>query len=536
MKMEFLKKGTALFIALVMMACAFAVTVGAETTAAEAPAENQEPCVIIPASEMNAEKLTPNAFSSAELVDYRDTKLLKLSVIKNTNDPYVGFEIDGEYSADVYKYAMLLVRADVQTNNTIFEMFYGTEGNGNVFKGGCSQSARYAKMSTWQFLVFDFTEKKEWTGNIKKVRFDFFSGAEWPAGLSCEIAGLVFSSDVEGLYEAANDLLLTVCPPVQRIADFTEGDISHLSSPATNTGVALSEGNLRYLSMGEHKDPSAVFNYDTLAAARGIKALTTDDFRYTVMRYRTSMNVPSTTMELFIMTGGTKSLMDMIRIKGTYSCHSGEAKYQNTRTWRGVMVDMAEDDGLDKNTALKYGWQGRGEFNGFRFDWCGTGAEGAYMEISEFLFFASKADAQAFTNALNTLNIPLPVDVEEIEKETYETEHVVMPWETETETEVPTETLPVFVEETTERVTEEKTETESVETEPVETEPAETEDETQKGGVDTEDFGGIDISGGDDTVEDKGSETPFLIACIALICLSIASIVTVIVIRAKEKA
>ena len=81
---------------------------------------------------------------------------------------------------------------------------------------------------------------------------------------------------------------------------------------------------------------------------------------------------------------------------------------------------------------------------------------------------------------------------------------------------------------------EEKVETESVETEPVETEPAETESKTQNGGE--EDFGGIDISGGEDTVEEKGSETPFLIACIALICLSIASIVTVIVIRAKEKA
>lgn len=537
MKMNALKKSLALWLSLMLLTSAFVLTVCAEATTENA--ENAaEPYVIIPAAEMEG-KLTPNAFSTAEIVDLNGVRLLRLSVQKETNDPYVAFDLDDTYSADVYKYMTLLVRSDVQNNNTMFEIFYGTEGNGGAFKGGNRVLSRYVKMSSWQFLTFDYTEANEWTGNIQKIRYDFFSGGNWPVGVSCEIAGLVLSSSIEGLYEAANDLLLSVCPPVQQISDFTEADLPHVSHGCSATGISLKDGNLLYLSMPNYGDTHAAFHYDSLATERGIKKLTTDDFRYTVIRYRTSMTIPNTSMELFIMTGGTKNLMDMIRIAGTYSCHSGEAKYQNTRTWRGVMVDMAEDDGLEKNTGLKYGWKGRGEFNGFRFDWCGTGAEGAYMEVSEFLFFKSKGEAAEFTNALNTLNIPLPVDLGDIEDDTYETEHVVMPWETETETETVTEeTLPAFIEDTTEEVVEDTTEAGTV-TETESGEPIETETQKPNDGNGTPsdpNFGGIDISGGDsEAPADTGSQVPFAIACVLLAMLCVASVVTVLVIRAKER-
>ena len=209
------------------------------------------------------------------------------------------------------------------------------------------------------------------------------------------------------------------------------------------------------------------------------------------------------------------------------------------------MADMAEDDGLEENTGLKYGWQGRGKFTGFRFDWCSEAPTNAYMEVSDLLFFKDIAAATCFSNAINTLMLPVPLEVPE-EDETFETEDIIMPWETETETveTVTEETLPVFVESTeseetevpTEETTETETETETV-TETEETTIAvETEETTEE--KETDDPGVIILPDEteSDSTADQGSQMPFVIACICLAGLSVASIVTVVVIKIKDRA
>ena len=245
-------------------------------------------------------------------------------------------------------------------------------------------------------------------------------------------------------------------------------------------------------------------------------------------------------MQLFVLTGSANSLMDMIRIEGTYDCHYGLTNYDLSKTYKAVVVDLAQTDGLAKNTRLMYGWQGRGNFSGIRFDWCNEGTAGSYFEVSDFLFYADRNDADGFTSMINTMNLINPEDMEDWE-ETYETEHIVMPWETEDSTE---ETVPDFPEDSTETDSEAATEIGSEvsgedTTEVIEDDTQESESNNQGsiGGDIGGDIGGeIDISGGgDEPPVPEGSQAPFLIACIALAGLSVASIVTVIVIRARER-
>jgi hypothetical protein len=560
MKTLFLKKLFATVTAVLLLVGLMAFPTFAEEAPSEtadgAEVEQSEPYVVFYAEQMKDRMASPNPSTTYSFREEDGKTFLELGLSKEGNDPYVAFDLDGEYSTEVYKYATVFVKSETLTKSDFFSLFYATGGTDNKFVGGGRVGTQYTNIKGWQALTFDMTESEKWTGNLDMVRYDYFEGrgnGYTPAD-KCEIYALALSQTVEDIYELSFDIFCELYPPEQVISDFTDEDIASIAKSPLKTESWAKDGNWILYAPETAGDPSVMVDYQSLTKTRGIKTLTTEDFRYTVFRYRTSMNVLSPSIELFIMTGEAKSLMDMIRIEGTYSCHSGTAKYQNTRTWRGVMIDMAEDDGLEENTRLMYGWQGSGEFNGFRFDWCTSATMSSYMEISDMLMFADKADAQGFSEAICSLTIPLPI-TSGGEDETYETEHVVMPWETESETDsiTETETLPVFSEETlptfteeTEILTTETTETE-IETETVEIEETveseETEGESElvtepddSQGGDVGEFPGIDIEGaGTEEAEDTGSQVPFYIACVALAGLSVASTITVIIIRIKNK-
>lgn len=538
---------------------AFADETDLSEKAEDVPVEPAEPYVVFYAEQMKDRMQGSSQFAKYSFYEAEGKTFLNLEIAKAGNDPYVAFDLDGDYSTEVYKYVTVFAKSGTLTGSDFFSLFFATEGTDNKFVGGSRVGTKYNVINGWQALTFDMTKSEKWTGNLDKIRYDFFEGrGEYTEDNNCQIYALVLSQTVEDIYNFSFDIFCELYAPEQIISDFTEEDLASIAKSPLKTEVSVEDGNWRLYAPETAGDPSVMFDYQSLTKARGIKALTTDDFRYTVLRYRTSMNIMSPTMELFILTGGADDLWDMSRVEGQPICHAGSAKYQNSRTWRGVMVDFAEDDGLDENTGLKYGWQGRGEFNGFRFDWCNSATVNSYIEISDMLMFADKAAAKGFADALSSLTIPLPIVADE--DETYETEHVVMPWETESETEseTETETLPVFSEETlpvftedTEVVTietEETTVTEietETDTKPVETEETEiseeesfeiiTETDSVQGG-DVEDFPGIDIEGSDDEEQkDTGSQVPFYIACAALAGLSVASIVTVVIIRIKSK-
>lgn len=534
MKKEILIKTFAFAISFLMIAGMLMLPVFAENSEAVVE-ETVEPYVILTADDMKDKLSNENGCTSYSFEKEGGFEFLRLAMKTDGNDPYISYT-PGDYSADDYKYISVLTRANIY-NTTAFSLYYSTEGNGKIFEHRSRVSAFYQKMSNWQFLVYDFTELETWSGMIDKIRLDFFEGTTFATGTYSDVAAVIMSTTVEGIYDAAFEVITEMYPPVQAFSDFTEADLPCVNGSPVNTAVTVDDGNLIYMASGSLQDPSAWFYYADLAQARGVKEFTTEDFRYTVIRYRTTMNFVDTGMELFILTGDAKSLMDMIRIENTYSCHSGYAKYLISRTWRGVMVDMAEDDGRAENTRLLYGWQGRGKFTGFRFDWCGTGTASSYMEVSDFMFYKDKQAAEAVSGAISTINIHIPIEIDE----EIETEKIIMPWETETETDTTEETLPVFTEETEEQNTEVVTEiTDESNTESPTLVETETETETENnssgnnGEASGDNWGGIDIGGDEEPVE-TGSQMPFYIACGVLAGLSLASIATVVVIRIKCK-
>lgn len=522
--------------------CIFATETEIDTET-EPPVElHTEDSVVIWAEEMQDKMNGPHPTSTFSFAEEDGRMLLKLSTKEETGDPFVSFDPVG-FSADYYKYVGIIARAP--TVRPKFTIYYNTDGSGPYSEKGKAVSS-YADITDWQVIGFDFSEKENWSGMINKLRFDFFEGGKFPLECYVDIAAVIFCKSAEDLYDTSYELLTDFYAPKQILSDFTDADLPCFKANVS-IAVFIQEGNLLLTAIGT-SDPQTAFSYTKFTEVRGMDKLTTEDFRYTVFRYRTSLDIINRNMELFIYTGDRTS--PMVRIKNTYTAHSGDEVYELSDDWRSVVIDLAEDDGLEINTELLYGWQGRGAFNGFRIDWCGQGVVDSYMEISDILFFADKDAARNFSATLNQLNNVLdknkPVENQPEETtydtrydETQETVDVVMPWETETESETE-ETLPVFIEDT-EVVTESETESVTEVETPVDTE-SQTESDTQPSDDETNNTqsgGDVGEIGGNETEsegeDDGGSQVPFFIACISLSCLSVASIVTVIVIRIKEK-
>ncbi len=533
MKNQLCKKSIAILVVCLMLTGLLAMSMMA------ADGTEVEPSVVFWPKDMTEDSM--ESYENRATHSYVDTsigKVLRLTMAQDHNDPYLSFFPGEGYNADDYKYVLVLVKSDSADLDTLFELFYRTEAVPN-YTGGESERDRYQTNKDWQFLCFDFSEKEGWSGAITSLRFDFFAGRQYKTGEFCDIAAVIFAKDMDAAYDAAFDVTKTLFAPKQELSNFKDSEIQYFQDGGlVSTEITVENGDLVYKAAGNYNDPQAFFRYDHLADSRGIKKLTTADFRYVVFRYRTEGYIPTPGMELFILTGNRKSLMEMIRIEGTFACHSGEATYMQTAGWRGVMVDLAEDDGLEVNTGLKNGWAGQGAFNGFRFDWSGNSMAGASLVVSDILLYADKNAAASAASALGSMDLmtaaPNMGDGEDT------TEHIYMPWETEPEE---TETLPVFSEETT-APPETESETEVDEsasnsgTEDTEG-PDETEEtESSTGGGDLLNpdinIGDLNNGTGEEPAE-TGSQMPFYIACVALAGLSIASIAVVIEIRIREK-
>jgi hypothetical protein len=514
--------------------------------------ESKSPYVILRADEIITRMSNPNATSFT--LDTRDGfPVVNLTFDTDSNDGYVTVNM-ADYSATEYKYVTILTYAEIY-DYINFGIYYHTGARGPAdmtYGEDAKGNSLYEIMTGWQFLEFDMSHTENWGGEMYKLRFDYMERGVFPAGTRCDIAAIILSSDAKAVHDAAYQLMLEIYPPVQTLGDFDQTDIQFFNSSKyhaepVNTRVSSENGSIiySYVSHPEHNDPRVTFDYIGYTKHREIATLTTDDFRYAVIRYRAPA-IADSVMELFTITGNAESLFDMIRIEDTYTCHSAVASYRAANAWSAMVLDLAEDDGLPENTGLKYGWMredGDRTFKGLRIDWCARGSIGFYMEISDFIFYADENAANNVSMALASLtlgeNLYWGTEPDETETED-ESDDEEFPWETEEETteeETTEETIPEYdngtTEEATEDVSEETTAEETTEEdtteESTETETS-SEDETKSEVILP---GGI---GGDtNTPTDKGSELPFHIACGSLAALSVASIASVVTIRVKDK-
>ena len=508
--------------------------------------------------------------------------VVRLNVTQKSDAPYVELNVGGR-SADDYKYITVLVKSKVGAS-PLFSIYYPNEnGEYDHFNLGCS---RYADNSDWQVLVINFSELSSWSGNIEKLKLEFLNnGLSHNKGTSCQIAGLAFCEDVEAVYDSAYYMLSKAYSPVQTLNCFAEDDIPFFqrNDEEGNTSLRVENGNMIYTATGE-SDPQKTFNYEGYAKKNGLKPVTTDVFQYTVIRYR-CQGIKSTLMDLYYMTGDAKNLNNMIRHDFTdengkyrFLMHMANTRYIASTEWATMILNMARTDGNPENSKLMNGWHredGNTRFQGFRVDWCGTGAVGSFMEISDFIFFDDAEDANAFSAALNSIYIPASFTDPEPEDTDQGGEDITEESESTLDTEYITdESIPEFEdsEETTEEIPEFPTESDTepeeesssgeteitvdtdesdIEADNETTEPDEgqnTESESASAGNEDESYtesgdntvtrpdGNLDLDDDETGSDDKGGSTvPFNIACICLAGLSVASLATVIYIRIKSK-
>ena len=531
-----------------------------ESTSGSEGGNTEDPSSVVLRADDLIGKLYASNATSAEIGERDGISVIDLTVVEETNDAFVYVDLKG-YAAT--KYIAILTYADI--NSAVrFSIYYHTSARGDE-KMSLGEDARVASPymfgTGWQFLEYDMSNEPGWGGQIYTFRMDYLEAGMFSAGTQCQIAAIILADDAKAVHEAAYDLMTEIYTPVQTLSNFKESDVAYFNSnsyqsPPVNTQIEISGDALSYkfVSEGDQNDPHAMFDYLGYVDANGMQALTTDDFRYTVIRYR-APSIKDAVMELFTITGSAEDLFDMIRIEGSYACHSTSTTYTRTSMWSTMVLDMARDDGLEENTGLKYGWyreDGDRTFKGFRVDWCAKGYVGNYIEISDFIFYQDKTAAHGMAFALLSLNIGDDLYWGSDPEETTEEGGTIggdipSPWETDetteerTEEETTEETVPEYVnteeptEETTEDVTEETAESTSDATteEPSQEETAPEESEDESKSEITIIPGGIGGSG--DEPEEKGSEMPFYIACGALALLSVASISTVTAIRIKEK-
>lgn len=525
------------------------------------PLTAKDSYALVGVEEINAGMIDSELATHSTLIS-KGMESVMLKVAKKSDRPYVELNLNGGYSADKYKYITLLVKASA-TGGPRFSIYYpNAEGEYDDYNFAMLE---YQSNSDWQVLTFNFSEHSNWNGDVDTLKLEFlYNGMSYSAGTSCQIGGIAFCEDTEAVYESAYYMLANAYSPVQVLTDFTEDDVKYFQNNENegNTSLKAENGDLIYTATGTG-DPQKTFNYEKYADANGLKRVTTDVFQYTVVRYRCN-GMKGGNIELFYKTGDANTLNDMVGYyytseNGTrnHKIHMAAASFTANETWSTVVLDMAKTDGMDGGdnpTLLRNGWNredGNTRFQGFRVDWCSVGVVGSYMAISDFIFFDNAEAAQAYSNAINAVNIPsgtpptAPDDTEE------GGEDITDEWDVEETTE---ESIPEFdnsEEETTEDIPEFPTETESCEqteetTELEESgsletsETTEPEEETEASSENGNETAKPDVNWGwddedDDSSTAEGSKVPFYVACVLLACLSVASIVTVIYIKRKSK-
>lgn len=406
----------------------------------------------------------------------------------------VGFDLELGGGLDSFKYISFIVRSSYA--GTKFRVLL-KDGNGDFSKTVKADSG-YAESSWWQSITVNLSVSDSWKGNNESVAVDLLSGFDFDAGAYCELACIFLCKTPEKVSDLATDFFGEQISAVQKISDFDELEVGYFNLGAYQTSVGIMNGSVVYEGTGVEgtSDPYATWAYKEFAESRGLTPLVAEDFKYIAVRYRCQHESKKITFNFYYQTG------ERTQAKG--NCFAGE-NYKPSMNWRTIIVSFVN----------KPEWSG--SVNSLRVDFANSIPTNTYarFEVGAFLFFDDLDAAKTYASAVNGIKVSDPEVV--VEEDTYEgdTEVEILPWETETETVFEEETLPEYIEDSTDGGEEETEKPKEDDPKPEDT--AKPEDEK------------------DVPVKKEGSNTPFVIACILLALLSAASIVTVLVIRAKDK-
>lgn len=530
-KERLIKKSASLFLSLTILLSAMA-TVGA--LAAEEVTEGVTEDYIFYNPFEIYDNLTSSVSTSASVTKSEEgIDVIRLTVTEETTDPSVCFSPSGTVDVKDYDCVAFIVKKKISPVK--IKAYFTTTATGEKFSEKMSKRVSYNANTKWQIIVFEMTDLDGWSDMLTGIRLDYFDGRSLTKGSYCDLAGIVLGKDGDSVIKPVSDIFAAVSEPLAHYSDFSNIDVDYFKQATYQSSVYGSRGNIVYDTIGSSKgqtfDPQAMWNYESFAVHKGEKPLNTEDFSYMVIRYKAKIEYNTPQMfEAFFQTGD--------RYSAKAGC-SGTATYTPNGYWQSMIIKF---DGRPE-------WSGA--LHSLRIDWSNAVPANTYaeFEVSDILFFKNNKKAALYHDVMNNI---IFVEAEKKGEEETEviTDDIVLPWDTEIRTqeteETTEETLPEFIEtteetlpeftETTEEVTEEITEesteetTEEITQEPVE-ETTEKKPDKSDPSETTPGEAGSDV----DSDTDGGSQAPFVIACVILTMLSAASIVTLIIIRAKTK-
>lgn len=359
-----------------------------------------------------------NGVTNAGGYSYITLEAKKASSDKNNNDPYLPLNINFAYAADDYKYVTVIARVNLAKERRAgvgFELFYTTE-NVPAFTHEARLYSEYHNTANgFQVLTFDVSKGQKWTGKINQFRLDFFAknDGNFVEGDKCDIVAVILNKNGDAVYESAYDTLKAIYTPRQELSDFVPDDIPYFSKGGVNDNlVTVNDGRLMYRGLSDYNDPYASFFYKEYMTAkgRGDEILKTSDFNRTVIKFRTSPNLPSgNAMQLFVFTN-EENMPKQIEEK--YLNPGAGYKVSADYAWQTLVFDMEArtlaDNPLTPDVANDSvnRWTYTESFNGFRMDWCNKAVFNSFVEIDEILFFPNADSASAFSTAVNMITVP----------------------------------------------------------------------------------------------------------------------------------
>ena len=443
---------------------------------------------------------------------------LKMSA--SGTDPHITLCVPDEVSTDKYQFVAFFVKKP--TTATFFQAGFKGEQNEEFTKNNTVQT-KYKSNKRWQIIVLELSEL-DIKGDLEQIRIDYHSSHGGSADEYCLLAGIAFGKTEDDAMRPICDLLGESEQVVYHFSDFSEEESQYLFESYANTTADISNGNIIYRAVGRGdpgaNDARSNWNIEKHLEYLGYPPLDARDFGYLVIKYKAHVKDGiKQTFEIFYQIDW--------RVDAAYGFSVCE-DYTATDEWQGLQFNF-------KDEAIEWA----GTVHSLRIDWSDglpRDTEGA-MKISDVYLLKNFEDAAAINGIMKNITVVrVGVDADMTEETTVE--YTESPSGSDTISFVPDdeieegstgevteETIPVLVE-TLEESTEEITEGSSGGAEPEKdavTEPP-------KQNADEEDTGLI----GDDEAQ-QGSEVPFYIACACLALLSLLSVVTVVVIRARNK-
>ena len=412
---------------------------------------------------------------------------IRLSIAENPEDPSVTFYPPSSYSAEDVEYIIIPVRTN--RSDSRFKLYLNA-GQSQGFSEDSTSYVYYSPDHEWQMLMFDLRDTDGWSGEIHSIRLDYIDHAQKDEepGDYTDIAGIAFCPDEDFVIDAINILAKSLCRPVNQFDNFTEEAVSAFDHAINFTGVSVNNSNLVFSLEGtaQCEDPYVGLNYKKLVQIYNCELLDAEDVAAVIIRLSGNDNIYENLFELFYYAGSDT---------GANQQYSMVCQYISNGQWNGVMFDF---DGRNDFA---------GEINGFRFDWnCGS-YDGAELEISDILIFDDINSADLYMDFIEEVNLISEDGGGEDDSE---------------------------------KQTEEEISDSTDEEQSTGFEQEENTEETGGQMSDTEASGGSDVADETDTAagddeSNQGSEVPFYIMCVFLVCLSIGSVVTVVVIRVLNK-